>query len=98
MGISLYLVWMQQGSMDTRFPVVLFGIQLALNALWSFLFFGLQSPFLGLAGIILLWITILATIAALYPIDRNAAYLLLPYILWVTLAAVLNYTVYALNP
>ena len=98
MGISLYRIWMHPGAPDIRLPVAVFGVQLALNALWSFLFFGLQSPRYGLLGIIPLWIAILATIGIFYPVDRKAAYLLVPYILWVTIASALNYAVYVLNP
>ncbi|MDD1677452.1 MAG: tryptophan-rich sensory protein [Methanomicrobiales archaeon] len=98
MGICLYRIWMHENHKDLRLPVALFSIQLTLNALWSFLFFGLRAPILGLFGIILLWFTILATIVAIYPVDRKAAYDLIPYILWVTLAAALNFAVYVLNP
>jgi tryptophan-rich sensory protein len=98
MGISLYRLWMQQGSYEIRLPAILFGVQLALNALWSFLFFGLQSPFLGLIEIVALWISIAVTIAALNRIDHTGAVLLVPYILWVSLAGVLNYAVFQLNP
>ncbi len=99
MGISLYLVLMawRRGS-DTRIPLVLFGIQLALNALWSFLFFGLQSPAAGLAGIIVLWIFIGATIVTFFRISRPAALLLLPYFAWVSFASILNYAIFTLNP
>jgi tryptophan-rich sensory protein len=73
-------------------------MQLVLNMIWSFLFFGMQSPFLGLIDIILLWFTILATIVMFYSISKKAAYLLIPYILWVSFAAVLNFSVWLLNP
>lgn len=99
MGISLYLVLMawRRGS-DARIPLILFGVQLALNALWSFLFFGLQSPAAGLAGIIVLWAFIGATIITFLRVSRPAALLLLPYFAWVSFAAILNYAIYALNP
>jgi tryptophan-rich sensory protein len=98
MGISLYLVWNRgiKGKGE-KMAVYLFGVQLALNALWSFLFFGLESPFYGLAGIVLMWLAILATMWKFYVIDRRAAFLLVPYIAWVSLAALLNYSVWALN-
>ncbi len=99
MGISLYLVLMarRRGS-DTRIPLILFGIQLALNTLWSFLFFGLQSPATGLAGIIVLWVVIGATIVTFFRISRPAALLLIPYFAWVSFASILNYAIYTLNP
>jgi len=99
MGIALYLVW-QAGTegLDVRVALGVFGLQLGLNALWSFLFFGLESPLLGLVEIIFLWLAIAATIVLFYRIRKSAAYLLLPYIAWVSFAAVLNYAVYMMNP
>jgi benzodiazapine receptor len=99
MGISLYLVLMEwrQGT-EVRIPLLLFGIQLALNALWSFLFFGLQSPAAGLAGILVLWVFIVATIVAFFRVSRPAAIILLPYLAWVSFASLLNYAIFILNP
>jgi len=99
MGISLFLV-LEKGRKRTevREGVLLFGVQLALNVAWSFLFFGLQSPLAGLAGIVLLWIAILATILRFRVISRPAAFLLIPYILWVTIATGLNGAILLLNP
>jgi benzodiazapine receptor len=99
MGISLYLIW-NKGlrSKKVENAVKIFGVQLFLNALWSVLFFGLRSPFLGLVGIILLWFSIILTIFKFYKISRNAGLLLLPYLLWVTFAMSLNYFVLVLNP
>jgi tryptophan-rich sensory protein len=99
MGISLYLVLMEwRKGNDVRIPLVLFGIQLVLNTLWSFLFFGLESPAAGLAGILLLWVFILATIVSFFRITRSAAFLLIPYLAWVSLASYLNYATFILNP
>jgi benzodiazapine receptor len=99
MGISLYLVW-SKGFKKKKAKIALgiFAIQLGLNALWSFLFFGLQSPLLGLAGIIPLWIFIALSIWAFYRVDKKAACILIPYIMWVTVATALNYYVLILNP
>ena len=99
MGISLFLV-LEKGwkRTDIREGVLLFGVQLALNVAWSFLFFGLQSPLAGLAGIVLLWIAILATILRFREISRPAAFLLIPYILWVSFAMILNAAIFILNP
>ncbi|MBL7160630.1 MAG: tryptophan-rich sensory protein, partial [Candidatus Aenigmarchaeota archaeon] len=94
MGIALWLVWRKQPS---RQPYVLFAIQLALNALWSFLFFGLQSPILGLAEIAILWIVIALTLRSFYKVSRPAGLLLLPYIAWVTIALALNLSIFLLN-
>ncbi|MGE5465471.1 MAG: TspO/MBR family protein [Syntrophothermus sp.] len=98
MGISLYIVW-EKGLQDreVKIGVLIFGIQLALNTLWSFLFFGLRSPFYGFIEIIFLWIAILLTIVQFKKVSRTAAYLLVPYILWVSFAALLNYNLWVLN-
>lgn len=98
MGISAYLIW-QKGwqKKSIRSALSLFGIQLFLNALWSILFFGLRSPLLGLAGILPLWLSIALCIKEFYPIDRKAAYLLIPYILWVSFATLLNLFIWMLN-
>jgi tryptophan-rich sensory protein len=98
MGISLYFVWNKDLNKNVKNSVTIFGIQLFLNALWSFLFFGLKSPIYGLVGIVALWISIIITIFKFYKISKNAAYLLLPYIAWVTFAMCLNYFVWILNP
>ncbi len=99
MGIALYLVWKAgTGRREVKVALGIFFVQFALNVLWSFLFFGLASPVLGFINIILLWIMIAATIAAFYPVDRRAAYLLVPYIAWVTLALFLNGAIWLLNP
>jgi benzodiazapine receptor len=100
MGISLAMVWgaWKEKNPYARVGLILFGIQLALNVAWSYLFFGFQSPLLGLAGIIVLWIAILATIVWFWRIRRLAAVLLLPYLAWVTIASFLNYSILVLNP
>jgi translocator protein len=94
MGISLYLVWIKKYD---RTAFTLFGVQLFLNALWSFLFFGLQEPFYAFLEIILLWAAILLTMIYFYRINNASAYLLVPYILWVSFAAVLNFAIFILN-
>ncbi len=98
MGIALYLVW-EKGleKADVRKAMGVFGIQLFLNFLWSVLFFGLQSPLYGLGGIVALWVVILVNIWLFYRISKAAGLLLVPYILWVSFAAVLNYSIWVLN-
>jgi benzodiazapine receptor len=76
----------------------IFGVQFFLNVIWSFLFFGLHSALLGLIDIILLWVMIVLTIRAFYRVKKSAAYFLIPYIAWVTLAASLNGAIYFMNP
>lgn len=98
MGISLYLV-LQKGLPDThvKIAILIFAVQLVLNILWSILFFGMQSPMLAFIEIILLWVFILLTITHFYALSKPAAYLLIPYILWVSFAAILNFSIYMLN-
>jgi tryptophan-rich sensory protein len=74
-----------------------FIIQLGLNALWSYLFFGLHNPFLALIEIILLWLMIFETYNQFKKIDKIAAYLLLPYLVWVSFATILNFSIWWLN-
>lgn len=99
MGISLYLVWEKgTGRKDVRLAVSAFGLQLVLNVIWSGLFFGLKNPGLAFGEIIILWIAILLNIVLFYRISRKAGLILVPYILWVSFAAFLNYSVWILNP
>jgi benzodiazapine receptor len=96
LGIALYLVW--RADVDARERRVAFGafaVQFALNLAWTPAFFGLQRPALGLAVILLLWVAIVGTIAAFDRVDRRAAVLLVPYLAWVSFAAVLNYAIFA---
>ncbi|MDG6256400.1 MAG: tryptophan-rich sensory protein [Methanomicrobiaceae archaeon] len=98
MGIALYLVWMEGTDRPgVRSAMAIFGVQLVLNFLWSFLFFGLESPLLGLIDIVILWVAIVATIAAFMKVNRTAAFLLIPYLLWVSFATFLNYRILVLN-
>ncbi|WP_342678300.1 TspO/MBR family protein [Methanofollis sp. UBA420] len=99
MGISLFLIWREgTGRPEVRAALLAFGVQLALNILWSALFFGLQSPLLGFLEILLLWGAILATIVLSARVSKPAAWLLLPYLLWVSFAAYLTWAVWTLNP
>ena len=100
MGISLYLVWESCKGRErkrARTAIGVFAVQLALNFLWTALFFGLRSPLYGLVGIIILWVAILATILKFWPISRKAAILLIPYIAWVSIALALNLSIFLLN-
>ena len=99
MGIALYLVLLEGLEKPlVRVGAGLFAIQLVLNAIWSYAFFGLESPFLGFVELVILWIFILATIIIFYRVKRTAAILMVPYIAWVTFAGVLTYTIMILNP
>jgi tryptophan-rich sensory protein len=99
MGISFYLVW-KQGikEREVKTGVFLFGLQLGLNTLWSLLFFGLKSPYYAFLEILILWAAILLTIIQFWKISKSASLLLIPYILWVSFAALLNYQIWVLNP
>jgi len=98
MGVSAYLVW-EKGIKKKKISdsLAVFAVQLVLNALWSILFFGLRCPLCGFIGIVLLWTSIVLAIFKFHRISRTAAILLLPYLLWVTLAMVLNFYVWKLN-
>jgi tryptophan-rich sensory protein len=99
MGVSLFLAW-RAGltSPEFRGAAYAFAAQFVFNIIWSAAFFGLQSPKAGLAVIAMLWILILLTIYRFYPLSREAALLLVPYIAWVSFAAILNYSILQLNP
>ncbi|MHC4749769.1 MAG: TspO/MBR family protein [Planctomycetota bacterium] len=98
MGISAFLIWNKGiGNKQARLALGLFVLQLVLNGLWTPIFFGLHMVGLALAEIILLWVTILATILAFWRISKTAAYLLIPYILWVSFAIGLNAALWHLN-
>jgi tryptophan-rich sensory protein len=77
--------------------LIAFAAQFSLNVLWSFLFFGLRSPFFGLVGIVLLWLAIVLTIMRFYKVSKKAAWLLVPYILWVSFAGTLNFMIWQMN-
>ena len=98
MGIAMFLVWKKlESNRHTKVALTLFGVQLILNILWSVLFFGLRSPGSAFVEIIFLWVAILATIIAFAKVSRPAGWLLVPYILWVSFATYLNYSIYILN-
>jgi len=97
MAIAAWLVWRQRGLAEGWLPLTLFGIQLTLNAIWSSLFFGLRSPGAAFAEIMLLWVAILATIIVFARYSNSAAALLVPYLVWVSFAAVLNWTLWRMN-
>ena len=97
-AVSGWLVWRDAGFVGASLPLTIYGLQLFLNTIWSPLFFGLHRIDLGFLDIILLWLSIVATIALFYPLNSSAALLLLPYLAWVTFAAALNFAVWRLNP
>ncbi|HSX40151.1 MAG TPA: TspO/MBR family protein [Candidatus Saccharimonadales bacterium] len=92
MGISLYLAWGTK-----KVSLKWFWVQLVLNSLWSILFFGLKNPTLAFLGIILLFLAIFMTMKSFWKYKRTASWLLVPYLLWVTFASVLNASIVLLN-
>jgi tryptophan-rich sensory protein len=98
MGIALFLVWKSDADMGIKKTAIsLFAVQLVLNFFWSFIFFKMQQPGWAFAEIILMWLMILMTILWFGKISSTAAWLLVPYICWVSFASVLNYSIWRLN-
>lgn len=98
MGVALFLVWRKGFQTEgIRTALYFFGIQLALNALWSILFFGLKMPLLAFVEIVILWDFILITLLKFKKVSKPAALLLIPYLLWVSFAALLNFFLWYLN-
>jgi tryptophan-rich sensory protein len=98
MSVAAWLVWRRGGWAKQRKPLLVFLSQLALNALWTPLFFGLHRPAAALVEIVLLWLAIAATLVVFRPVSRAATLLLVPYLAWVSFAAALNFTLWRLNP
>jgi len=98
-GISAFLIW-KKGLKKKHVKEALyyFIAQLVFNFMWSILFFGLKSPIIGLIDILVLWVLILITMIKFYKISKPASYLLVPYILWVSFATLLNLFIVILNP
>lgn len=111
MGIAAFLIWREyskltlseveglvpQRKRQIKVALGAFGIQLFLNAVWSIIFFGFQNPGWALVNIVLLWLVIVWTIVVFYKISKPAAYLLVPYLLWVSFASYLNYAIWFFN-
>jgi tryptophan-rich sensory protein len=98
MGVALYLVWRHGFQAEgVKRALAFFVVQLALNGLWSVLFFGMRSPGWALAEIVLLWGAIGGTILVFRPVEPVAGWLLLPYWAWVSFATVLNASLWWLN-
>ncbi len=99
MAVAAALVWdkIKQQTEEVKKALLFFIIQLALNAIWSYLFFGLKNPMLALIEIVLLWLMIYETYLKFIKINRTAGYLLIPYLAWVGFATVLNASIWWLN-
>jgi benzodiazapine receptor len=98
MAIAAFLIW-RKGLREegVKCALIVFLVQLVLNALWSLVFFGLQSPLYGMVVIIALWIAILLTIIKFFRLSTAAGWLMIPYILWVSFASILNISIWVLN-
>jgi benzodiazapine receptor len=98
MGISAGLIY-NKGikRKEVVYALKFFLAQLILNGIWSILFFGFQSPFIAFVEVVFLWVVLLFTIIYFYRIHRPAAYLLVPYMLWISFASVLNFSIWILN-
>ena len=97
MAIALFLVWSDNSQKKKLDAMLSYGFQIALNALWSIVFFGLKNPLIAIAVIVALWIMILLTIINFYKINKIAGLMLIPYILWVSFASILNMFIVVLN-
>ncbi len=98
MGSAAFLVWRRGLELrKVRLALSLFIGQLVLNALWSIIFFGLHNPGLAFIEIVFLWTAIVATIVSFAHISKTAAWLLAPYIVWVSFASYLNFAIWMLN-
>lgn len=95
-AVAAWLIW-RSGDPRRVGALALFGVQLALNAAWSPIFFGARRPGWALAELVVLWVAVAATTVRFAPIDRRAAALMAPYLGWVSFAAVLNASIVALN-
>ncbi len=98
MGVALYLVW-KKGLKKKKVceALALFAVQLILNVTWSYFFFGRRNPLLALVQIVVLWGSILVTTKKFLSIDKTAGYLMTPYLLWVSFAVILNFSIVLLN-
>ena len=94
---SGFLAWRKAGVAGAKGALVLFAAQLVLNAAWSWVFFGLRRPGWAAAEIVVLWVAILATTAALLRVSRPAGWLFVPYLLWTSFAAALNFAIWRMN-
>lgn len=98
LGISAYLIWRRGWiKKEVKIALAIFALQFIVNLKWTFVFFGLHSPLLGLIAIVVLWILILLTIFKFYQLSKVAGLILVPYLLWVTFAAILNFYIWRLN-
>lgn len=97
MGVAAWLVWQRPQSEVRRLALRMFLIQLVLNCLWSFLFFGWERPGAAFLEIVVLWVTIVATTGLFFHLSKPAGWLMIPYACWVSFASYLNLAIWRLN-
>ena len=97
MAVAAWLAWRQAGWTGARAALTLFLVQLTLNAAWSVIFFGLRNPGAAFAEIVVLWAAIIGTLVSFWQVSPPAGMLFIPYLAWVSFAAVLNFTIWRLN-
>lgn len=97
-AVSGWLVWRSAGMESGAVALGVYAVQLVLNFCWSWIFFGRRRPDLALVEMVALWLSVLGTIVLFYPLHAGAAWLLLPYLLWVSFAMVLNFSIWRRNP
>jgi tryptophan-rich sensory protein len=97
MAVDAWLVWRQGGASGAKVPLTLFAVQLALNVLWSCIFFGLEKPGLAFVEVLTLWLAIAATMIVFWQRSVIAGILFVPYLAWVSFASFLNFTIWRLN-
>ena len=96
-GLSLYFYWQEKSKVNKSIGYIIFAIQMFFNLLWSVLFFDLRNPLFALIEIFILWILILINILLFYNVSKKSAYLLIPYLFWVSFASILNLAIFILN-
>lgn len=97
MAVAAWLVWRRAGWAGARLALTLFMVQLALNAAWSIIFFGLRNPGAAFIEVVVLWAAIVGTLVLFWQVSGPAGILFIPYLAWVSFAAVLNFTIWRLN-
>ena len=98
MAVAAWLVWRRAGWAGARLALTLFMVQLTLNAAWSIIFFGLRNPGAAVVEVMVLWAAILGTLVLFWQVSVPAGILFIPYLTWVSFAAVLNFSIWRLNP
>lgn len=97
MAMAAWLVWKPAGLKSAAMPLMLFAVQLVLNIAWSWIFFSMHKPGWAFAEIVILWLAIVGTTVTFFRCSKIAGWLMIPYLVWVSFAGVLNFTIWRLN-